>query len=383
VLSATSSVTILVPTLNRSDFVVRLLDYYRDTGFAGRILIGDSSSHDHFEVVRGKIEEIGRRLDMLQVACVGLDTSATLARLNTMVETPYVTYSGDDDYIVPTGIAACAAFLDSHPDYVAAQGQGRAFALDGPGANGRMRFTGPYPLRGFERESAAARLAWHLLDYTVTIFAVHRTAVWRDMWSRLDRVPDQAFSAELLPACLSVVYGKLKLLRVLYLLRQAHPGTYHLDHVLDWFASPAWAPSYRVFLDTVATEISRIDGTSKSEAESLVRAVFHEYLFANRSSLGYWGRRLRMNIATRITPVYLAVEQSLPAPVVPAARALAISIFAAPFTMIGHLAGTPLQLLQWLAQRKAGLADRLTSESSRARRAAEKSASASEAHPHA
>ena len=178
-LSGTSQLTIVVPTLNRADFVLRLIDYYADNGFLGRILIGDSSEAAHFEPVQKRIAELGSSLAAVHVPCAGLNTSAALARLNSMIETPFATYTGDDDYVIPSAVAQCVAFLQSQPEYVGAQGRGRMFELDAEGARGRIRFTGTYPLRGIERETAASRLAWHLLGYTVTIFAVYRTPVWQ------------------------------------------------------------------------------------------------------------------------------------------------------------------------------------------------------------
>ena len=45
-------ITILTPTMNRSEFVLRSLQYYAKVGFTGTFMIGDSSN----ELERTKIE---------------------------------------------------------------------------------------------------------------------------------------------------------------------------------------------------------------------------------------------------------------------------------------------------------------------------------------
>ena len=45
-------ITILVPTMNRPDYLQRALAYYRAAGFDGCILIGDSSEGEAAEQVR-------------------------------------------------------------------------------------------------------------------------------------------------------------------------------------------------------------------------------------------------------------------------------------------------------------------------------------------
>lgn len=379
-LNETSQVTIVIPTLDRPDFVLRLLDYYCDNGFAGRILIGDSSGPAHFEPVKNRIAEIGSKLNAVHVPCAGLNTNAALARLNAMVETPYATFTGDDDYIVPAAMAQCVAFLNTHPDYIAAQGKGRAFELDRGGAFGQMRITGSYPMRGIDRKTAAYRLAWHMRGYTVTIFGIYRTPVWRKMWAMLGRIPDRAFGAELLPVCLSAVYGRIKLLNTLYLLRQGHPGTYHLAHPLDWFASPDWGPSYKIFLETLASEVARIDGTTKSDAESLVRGLFHEYLFANRGSLGYKAELFRMNAVTRLMPIYTALDRWLPPSASKIVRMAAVHAFNIPFAMVNWMGHVPYAFLRWFEQRRVSVSDRTRQDSMTARHAAERSASSNGPH---
>ena len=49
--------SIIVPTLNRPDFLLRLIRYYDALHFDGRILMGDSSSVEIFEDTMQKFKK--------------------------------------------------------------------------------------------------------------------------------------------------------------------------------------------------------------------------------------------------------------------------------------------------------------------------------------
>ena len=55
-------ISLLIPTMNRSDFLIRLLRYYRALGFQGCICIGDSSDAVHVERTKKAIQELQDKL---------------------------------------------------------------------------------------------------------------------------------------------------------------------------------------------------------------------------------------------------------------------------------------------------------------------------------
>ena len=44
--------TILIPSINRSDFLIKHIKYLKDNKFTGQLLIGDSSNKKHYEITR-------------------------------------------------------------------------------------------------------------------------------------------------------------------------------------------------------------------------------------------------------------------------------------------------------------------------------------------
>jgi glycosyltransferase domain-containing protein len=289
----------MVPTMNRSGFLIRLLRYFHEQGFKGWILIGDSSNPEEAGLSRAVIESLKSDLHILYLECPELNAIKTVEKLVAMVQTPYVAYIGDDDFLVPAGMEKCIEFLDQNPDYGAAHGYARGFKLKTRSRKAKMVTTGVYPQRAIEKETASERLMELLIDYSVMIFSVHRTEIWKIMWKDLNRIEDVSFAAEILPCCLSVVSGKVKSLNCLYLLRQSHNQIYQLPGFYDWITAPSWNPSYQIFLKSVAEQIAVKDGIFLSEAELAVRKAFHYYLFPVRQSR--WGR-LRIDLIVHFAP---------------------------------------------------------------------------------
>ncbi|MFH1683609.1 MAG: TIGR00180 family glycosyltransferase, partial [Candidatus Margulisiibacteriota bacterium] len=260
-------ITIMIPTMNRSDFLIPLLNYYVDTGYKHWISIGDSSTGDHLERNKEAIARLKGKLKINYHEYPGVCISKCIKKLTENIATPYAVFVADDDFIVPNALERCLDFLEKHPDYAAAHGKALLFS--------RLSLrVGPYGQRAVEGETAAKRLLDLLGNYTVTLFSVMRAEIWQKIFKYSEVISDRAFSEELLPVCLSVVSGKIKHLDCFYLLRQHHDRrAFHLD-VYDRVTSPNWFPSYQIFTNCLVEELVRQDGITMDEAREVVKQAF-------------------------------------------------------------------------------------------------------------
>lgn len=271
-------ITLLVPTMNRSDFLIQLLRYYDEVGFEGCICIGDSSSPEHVVRTKRVIEILRGKLNIVYQEYPGINVAACLARLVDLVSTPYAAYVADDDFLVPSALNQCAKFLGEHPDYAAAHGMGITTTLDSRGLCGQIIQCGHYRQPVIEAESASQRLDDYLSHYLVILFSVHRIESWRAMFRDAHLLKDRAFGGELLPGCKSVILGKSKELDCLYLVRQMHAQRHILPDIYDWITSPEWYSSYLVFRDSLAETLALQDNISIEKAEKAVKQAFWPYL---------------------------------------------------------------------------------------------------------
>jgi glycosyltransferase domain-containing protein len=271
-------VTLLIPTMNRPEFVARLLRYYATVGFTGRISIGDSSEPDGVKAARAAIKSVTGTLDVEYEEYPGLGLADCWKQMIDRLTTPYAAYLADDDFLVPSAVERCAHFLAEHPDYAAAHGVGLGVTLDTNGLFGNVVVCDYYEQTVSEAERPSERLRRLLEHYTVTLFAVHRAETWRAMFEDVHLIKDMSFGAELLPCCLSVVFGKVKELDGLYVVRQSHGRRYEQPTMFDWIATRAWFDSYQVTLESLSRRLVEQETISPEAARKLVQEGFRHYV---------------------------------------------------------------------------------------------------------
>lgn len=275
--------TLCVPTLNRPEFLARLLRYYATTRYRHWIFIGDSSECQHAERNQQTVASFDGVLKVVYRHYPGLSSCACVEQLNREVTTPYCAFMADDDFVTPSGLDRCLAFLERHSDYVAAHGRAILFQIEGGGAHGAIGNVGPYPQAVVRSETGAARLREFFTSSLYTLlFSVHRTEAWQAMFRGVSSLPgdrsQNIFKDELIPVSVSVIRGKVQELDGLYLARQAHEGIYRHPDIYDWITDPAWLPSYEVFRDRLGEELCRQDGLDAAEARRVVKDVCWAFL---------------------------------------------------------------------------------------------------------
>jgi len=272
--------TILVPSINRSEFLIRMMHYYAQKNFKGVLLIGDSSREQEFKRTADVVTLLKQKLDVRHIDCGGMDDREAIFHLTDLLTTEYVAFLGDDDFLIPSGLDECIKYLDRHSDYISANGDAFAVQLDAKGAYGRISRVDAYPQPNCEEPTARERVLSHLASYSVTIFGVHRVTAWRKMWGHTLSIQDRAFSAELAPSCIAPALGKIKHLKKLYLVRQSHLETYHLPGPLLWLTGSAWQGSFRKFLKAVSNCIDEIDHSTGHPTSSELESVFTNFYLA-------------------------------------------------------------------------------------------------------
>ncbi|MFC1952766.1 TIGR00180 family glycosyltransferase [Chloroflexota bacterium] len=271
-------ITLLIPTINRSDFLVRQLNYYKDVGFQGNICIGDSSDARHIEPTKRAIEVLRDSFNITYREYPGLNDAEVVRRLIEFVVTPYAAFVADDDFLIPNAMEQCFLFLEEHQDYNAAHGQSLTVSLKSGEPYGQIAGARHYRLPILEEESASQRILCHFSDYSVTLFSVHRTESWREMYKDVHLIPDRTFAGELLPCCLSVIQGKIKELDCLYLVRHDHSQRYLLPGPREWISNPDWLSMYQIFCDILAKELANKDCISMDKAQETVEQSFDLYM---------------------------------------------------------------------------------------------------------
>ncbi|MFC2004692.1 TIGR00180 family glycosyltransferase [Chloroflexota bacterium] len=314
-------ITLIIPTMNRPDFLIRQLYYYRDVGFQGHVCIGDSSNARHIERTKRAIEALAGSLHIVYKEYPGLNDAEVIKRLLEFVVTPYAAFVADDDFLIPTALEQCALFLEEHSDYNSAHGTAIGVKLESDGAYGQVVIAHHYQQPIISDESSAQRILYHLTNYEVTLFSVHRIESWRKMYQDISLLSDKTFASELLPCCLSVIQGKAKELDCLYLVRQDHSQRYYLPGKAEWVRNPNWPPMYQIFRDLLAKEVAEKDGIGTDRAQEVIEQAFGAYMtklmgeqWQSHCGKGNSGIKDRLRQVARMIPgalwVWLALHSS-------------------------------------------------------------------------
>lgn len=280
------NLTIIVPTINRPEFIIRLVRYYHSLGFDGSIIIGDGSSVENFNVAREGIAPYKTSVNLRHFNVPGCSVQEAVHKANGLIDSDYVCLVGDDDFIIPKTASACIDFLNRNVDYVAAHGLGILIAGEKQNSS-RIDSVSYYPQPRRLEETASSRISAHLTAYRVSLFSVHRRDVWIKMfsfWSDPNMARgllDKTFAAELLPCCLSVAAGKIAEIDGLYLVRQVHHKRLILPSWLGWISGESWHSSFKYFTQSLSMTLVDLDGIEFQEARKIIEDAFSTYFKGN------------------------------------------------------------------------------------------------------
>ncbi|MBI3318498.1 MAG: TIGR00180 family glycosyltransferase, partial [Candidatus Omnitrophica bacterium] len=187
--------TIVIPTRDRSPFLIRLLSYWADLGFPYPILIGDSSVSPHCEEAQRAIGHFSGRLTLryrkfptYRELGPGEGTIQCMNGLLEEVDTPYVIFVADDDFVVPDALREAVHFLEQHPDYSAVVGESGFMTVSG-GPHGRIQEVWRYPQFALEEPQARQRLLRYLKNTFTTEHAIKRTPQMQAQWKAAKDLP--------------------------------------------------------------------------------------------------------------------------------------------------------------------------------------------------
>jgi len=283
-----------MPTMNRSDFVIRSLHYYANLNFESPIFIGDSSNQDEFEKTEAAIKKLGNRLEITHLHLPGLGNYAAVFQLIELVTTTYSVFLPDDDFLVPDSLSLLVRFLEENPDYSCAWGKSLQFMLnDKKGPYGQidgLTSSNLATCSSLNHESAEERLLAHLHNYTSVFIGACRTAMFKkalesamelhnlvgsrkdDSWQVVGRFSELIVSYSL------VLQGKIKSIDCLHWIRQVHDERYQFLTTFEWITNSHWSSTCEVFINSLAAELKTQDGIDETASRNVIKKVIKIYL---------------------------------------------------------------------------------------------------------
>lgn len=209
-----ADVTLVIPTHNRHSRLARALSYYG--GWNTRILVLDSTNVPYQQA-------LGTNVTYLHVPQVAY--AAKFNQAMSLVETPYVLFSADDDFVSVKGVLRALAYMRKNPRCASAQGWHAGYVVKNRQLfwNAMHVFAKNYRVIG---DGASERLEQQSSLYMSNFYALQLTSVAKDCFCRvvpslpqdvLGRRPDLV---EMAQAFCSVVWGDHVILPMLWIGRE-------------------------------------------------------------------------------------------------------------------------------------------------------------------
>jgi len=272
-----SDITIVIITYNRYPFLLRLLRFYEQYDHRFNFLILDSSSDE----LNGN--ELMRYLDRDNVEYKTFNPEIffvdKIAEGCACITTPFAVLCADDDFLIPAGILASRKFLLENTNYVSAHGL--YFSHTSAEDAQKKGFTiGPLYQNGqsAEQDSGTDRLNAYLSGKTIyyPMHALHHTELFQLFWTETKTYVSDWGLSELFPSSLSFIYGKMKVLPIYYASREPNTFTWYDENRRREMYSEK---KLKRASEGLGKNLSKVDGISFQEGESLVSEAFNDYLF--------------------------------------------------------------------------------------------------------
>jgi glycosyltransferase domain-containing protein len=271
--------TCVVPTHNRPHFLRRLLHFYMQFPPGFPFLVVDSSNSLLASENREVIESVRGSLD-IDYQHIGLNFMDKCVQGLERIRSPFVVFCADDDILLPDTVWRCVEFLTNEPGFASAMG--RNAMLNVNHSLWCSRILKGYSIeddRPFDRCRRMAR------DWFSNFYAVHRTEGLLNNFRITAANADSQRSPQLsetLLSQMSVLIGRVKLLPMMYSLREQH-GT-NAGSALRNQREPQAELLYQRFRGCLTDQLERT-GIDRADVEQFIDdsyGFFRDPNLANR-----------------------------------------------------------------------------------------------------
>lgn len=264
-----NSFTIVVPTYNERQFNVKRSIAYL-TQYFNKIIIVDSS--------KSKYPYNGEDNRVRYIHCPELGYYEKLMLGVESIDTEFVAFCADDDFVMPKGVYNAVRFLKENPGYTIARGRQISFLENSNTSPKYLWRLSEWEGVPIENNTSSQRLVKLLSSFKAsTFYAVHRKELMKELLQgALDNSTDYLMG-EYIIASMAVIRGKFKITEDLYVARHAHPSN-NPHNFYNFIMDGTFDEKYKKFKDLLAAELIRVEKIRKTEAENAIDKSLVSYL---------------------------------------------------------------------------------------------------------
>ena len=272
-------VTIVIPTMNRLDWVYRTLDFYQKFNLLHPILIGDSSN----KAKNQKLKKYAEKYSNLKINIFhfpNLNAEQVTFELSKLVKTKYVTFLADDDIILPSFFNIAVKELSEDKKLSGVSGRSYCFSNQKNNLYGEITSFGEYPIIDSQENNYFDRISRNLTPNYACIFSIVRISVFIKALKKINELNKyhQTFIlGELLCSIEYLKQGKIRKLKHPFILRQQHnENNYGNRKLYEWLRND-FVNSYNFILKNLLSNSLNI------KKKQILEKLFDNFI---KSSIG-------------------------------------------------------------------------------------------------
>ena len=277
-------ITLIIPTYNRQNYVLRNLNYWSDKNIIVHVFDGSINPIDS-----GELSGLGSNIFYHHFP------TSLVERLEfsiNFISTKYVAILADDEFFLYSGLLECTKQLDLDPSYVACAGRSMRIFIQDDEILSEPTYPNAANYDGNSR-NVTDRIKQHMHPYKMAaLYSVVRADVWAKAIRSFSKTNCTLASYEELAFELATAYqGGIKVLPILYWLRSSEePPVRHTSYVIEevhslrWASHRLWDVERKEFFHNIARSLM----SNNNEAlyiEQIIKTGFAEYLKSAKKGL--------------------------------------------------------------------------------------------------
>lgn len=290
-------VTIVIPSYERQDYLLRQLIYWYGSGIKLIILDGSSLS------LPQNILEFISSWKNITYLHLPISIEARVNQAINYINTPYVALLSDDEFFLKGALKNLVIKLDEDRELSGCIGQSVEFSFDKN--NKKVKYNKGYPHWEYSvnHDSIKKRIIYAMSQYNAaTAYGLYRKDVWQNGWGDIKKY-SCGYTSEMYQALVTYISGKYIATDELYWLRSSENipiETKEWDRKLrfhEWWKDKKYQLEKEEFLIRLENIILMHDKVSKKEAREIILSAVKVYLdFCDSYFKISWKMRLRLLI---------------------------------------------------------------------------------------
>ena len=268
-------ISLLIPTIDRPDFIKRYLLFLELQEFHGQVLIGDSSTPDLFEETSDFIKKNNFSFDVRHESYPNKMHFEVIQDLLEYIQYEFCMYICDDDFLLNSTLIKCVEFLNKNPDYTSVGGKALMLDLND---SWEILSIGDYSLNSLEENYPLERFRAIANNYEVIAYSLSRTKDFIKRWPKSNNFFEKGIVIEVHPCFSAAVQGKIKILEDLFVISTIHERRILLPNFKEKLEGKFWESSVDYSINELTRIIKNYEKISEEDIRKECSIIWQEYI---------------------------------------------------------------------------------------------------------